>query len=73
MVNPLEPAPGYPIQAHADRLSGLFEAAFGPTRPVTAAIGAGLRHAYSACGWDMVTGLVAWWLGGLVATGTGPR
>ena len=27
-VSPFEPAPGCPVQAHADRLAGLFEAAF---------------------------------------------
>jgi hypothetical protein len=56
MVNPLEPAPGYPVQAHADRLAGLFEATFGPGEPVAGALRAGLRRVYADCGWDMVTG-----------------
>src|SRR5580658_9668526 len=56
MVNPLEPGPGYPIQAHADRVAGLFEAAFGLAEPVAAAIRAGLRRSYAACGWDTRTG-----------------
>ncbi len=56
MVNPLEPAPGYPVQAHADRLAGLFEATFGLGEPVAGALRAGLRRAYADCGWDMVTG-----------------
>jgi uncharacterized protein len=55
-VNPFEPAPGYPIQAHADRLAGLFEAAFGLNEPVVAAIKAGLGRTYAACGWDLRTG-----------------
>jgi hypothetical protein len=55
-VNPLEPGPGYPIQAHADRVAGLFEAAFGLAEPVAAAIRAGLRRSYAACGWDTRTG-----------------
>jgi hypothetical protein len=55
-VNPFEPAPGYPIQAHADRVAGLFEAAFRLAGPVAAAVRAGLRQAYPDCGWDMVTG-----------------
>jgi hypothetical protein len=55
-VNPLEPAPGYPVQAHADRLAGLFEAAFGLSDPVTGALRAGLRRAYADGGWDMLTG-----------------
>lgn len=58
-VNPLEPAPGYPIQAHTDRVAGLLEAAFGLPAPVAAAIRAGLRRTYTACGWDMVTGSAA--------------
>jgi hypothetical protein len=58
-VNPLEPAPGYPVQAHADRMAGLIEAAFGLTRPVAAAVRAGLRRTYQDCGWDMVTGTAA--------------
>jgi uncharacterized protein len=56
MVNPLEPAPGYPVQAHADRLAGLFEATFGLGEPVAGAVRAGLRRAYADGGWDMVTG-----------------
>jgi hypothetical protein len=56
MVNPLEPAPRYPVQAHADRLAGLFEATFGLGEPVAGALRAGLRRAYANCGWDMVTG-----------------
>jgi uncharacterized protein len=51
-VNPLEPGPGYPVQAHSDRLAGLFEAAFGPAEPVAAALRAGLRRTYANCGWD---------------------
>ncbi len=55
-VNPLEPAPGYPVQAHADRLTGLFEAAFDLGDPVAGALRAGLRRAYADGGWDMLTG-----------------
>jgi uncharacterized protein len=55
-VNPLEPASGYPVQAHADRLAGLFEAAFGLADPVAEALRAGLRRAYADAGWDMLTG-----------------
>jgi hypothetical protein len=55
-VNPLEPAPGYPVQAHADRLAGLFEAVFGLGEPVAGALRAGLRRAYVDGGWDMHTG-----------------
>jgi hypothetical protein len=55
MVNPLEPGPGQ-VQAHADRLGGLFEAAFGLADPVAAALRAGLRRAYADGGWDLRTG-----------------
>jgi hypothetical protein len=56
MVNPFEPASGYPVQAHVDRLAGLFEATFGLSEPVAGALRAGLRRAYADCGWDMRTG-----------------
>src|SRR5580704_3717102 len=56
MVNPLEPAAGYPIQAHADHLAGLFEAAFCLSEPVAAAVRAGLGRSYADCGWDPRTG-----------------
>ena len=56
-VNPLEPGRGYPVQAHADRLAGLFEAAFGLAEPVGGALRAGLRRAYADCGWNMRTGV----------------
>jgi hypothetical protein len=55
-VNPLQPGPGQQVQVHAERLSGLFEAAFGPPDPVAAALRAGLRRAYAAGGWDLRTG-----------------
>ena len=42
-ISPFEPAPGYPVQAHADRLAGLFEAAFGLGEPVIGALPEGLR------------------------------
>jgi hypothetical protein len=68
-VNPLQPGPGYPIQAHADRVAGLFEAAFGPAEPVAAAIRAGLQRTYTNCGWDPRTGAA---LPGAVAPPTVP-
>ena len=55
-VNPLEPEPGYPVQAHADRLAGLLAAAFGPPGAVAVAVRAGLQRAYADCGWDALTG-----------------
>jgi hypothetical protein len=55
-VNPLDPGPGQHVQAHADRLGGLFEAAFGLAGPVAEALRAGLRRAYADGGWDLSTG-----------------
>jgi uncharacterized protein len=56
MVNPLEPERGYPVQAHADRVAALFEAAFAMPDPVATAIRTGLRRAYANSGWDALTG-----------------
>jgi hypothetical protein len=50
MVNPFEPASGYPVQAHVDRLAGLFETAFGLSEPVAEALRTGLRRAHADCG-----------------------
>jgi hypothetical protein len=55
-VNPFEPAAGYPIQAHTDRLAGLFETAFGLAEPVVTTLKAGLARTYADCGWDVRTG-----------------
>ncbi len=56
MVSPLEPERGYPVQAHADRVAGLLEAAFGLADPVATSIRTGLRRAYAGSGWDALTG-----------------
>ncbi len=56
MVSPLEPERGYPVQAHADRVAGLFEAAFGLPDPVATAIRTGLLRAYAGSGWDALAG-----------------
>ena len=56
MVNPLEPEPGFTVQAHARRLAELIEAVFGLARPAAEVIRAGLLRAYADCGWDVVTG-----------------
>ena len=56
MVNPLEPEPGFPVQAHARRLAELLEAVFGLAGPAAEVIRAGLLRAYADCGWDAVTG-----------------
>ena len=56
MVNPLEPEPGFGVQAHARRLAELIEAVFGLAGPVAEVIRAGLLRVYADCGWDAVTG-----------------
>src|SRR6185437_15585673 len=37
-ISAFEPAPGYPVQAHADRLAGLFEVVFGLGEPCWPAV-----------------------------------
>jgi uncharacterized protein len=56
MVNPLEPERGYPVQAHADRVAGLFETAFCLPDLVATAIRTGLRRVYAGSGWNALTG-----------------
>ena len=55
-VNPFEPAPGCGVNAHADRLAGLFESVFRPPDPVRTVLRLALRQVYADCGWDLVTG-----------------
>jgi hypothetical protein len=55
-VNPLEPEPGYPVQAHIDMVRALFVAAFDAREPFPQIISQALQRAYEDCGWDPVTG-----------------
>jgi hypothetical protein len=55
-VDPLEPPPGCPVQAHTERLAALLEAAFHPSGPVRAAIRLALRRVYTDRGWDLAAG-----------------
>lgn len=55
-VDPFEPSPGCPVQAHAERLAELLEAAFHPSGPVRAAIRLALRRVYVDHGWDLAAG-----------------
>jgi hypothetical protein len=55
-VNPLEPEPGYPVQAHIDMVRALFLAAFEAREPFPQIISQALQRAYETCGWDPVTG-----------------
>ncbi len=55
-LNPLVPAPGFPLQTHADLVKALFLASFGAEEPVTQLLGAALAKAYADAGWDMALG-----------------
>jgi hypothetical protein len=55
-VDPFEPAPGCPVQAHTERLAALLESAFHPSGPVRAAIRLALRRVYTEQGWDLAAG-----------------
>jgi hypothetical protein len=55
-VNPLQPEPGYPVQAHIDMLRALFLAAFEAYEPFPQIISQALQRVYEGCGWDPVTG-----------------
>ncbi|MBO0785826.1 MAG: DUF853 family protein, partial [Actinobacteria bacterium] len=55
-VNPLEPEPGYPVQAHIDMVRSLFAAAFEAEEPFPQIMSQALQRAYQAGGWDVVTG-----------------
>jgi len=55
-VNPLQPEPGYPVQAHIDMVRALFMAAFDAREPFPQIMVQALERAYDECGWDLVTG-----------------
>jgi uncharacterized protein len=55
-VNPLAPAPGYPVQAHIDMVRALFQAAFDAEEPFPQIMSQALQRVYEANGWDVVTG-----------------
>jgi DNA helicase HerA-like ATPase len=55
-LNPLQPEPGYPVQAHIDMVRALFLAAFEAREPFPQIISQALQQAYEDCGWDPVTG-----------------
>jgi len=55
-VNPLEPEPGYPVQAHIDMVRALFLAAFDAQEPFPQIVSQALQRVYEECGWDPLTG-----------------
>jgi DNA helicase HerA-like ATPase len=65
-LNPLIPAPGFPLQAHADLVKALFAASFRWEEPVQQVLGAALTRVFQDSGWDVA-------LGETVAADTSPR
>jgi uncharacterized protein len=55
-INPLQPEPGYPVQAHIDMVRALFQAAFDAEEPFPQIMSQALQRVYEASGWDVVTG-----------------
>ena len=55
-LNPLEPAPGYPLQSHLDMVRMLFLAAFDAVEPFPQVLSQALTRCYERCGWDLATG-----------------
>lgn len=55
-LNPLEPAPGFPLQSHLDLIRALFLAAFEANEPFPQVLAQALSQAYRDTGWDLVTG-----------------
>ena len=54
--NPLEPAPGFPLQTHLDLTRSLFLAAFEADEPFPQVLSAALTRCYEDLGWDLALG-----------------
>lgn len=55
-INPLEPAPGFPLQTHVDQVAALFTAAFQAVEPFPQVLAAALTRSYLDQGWDLTLG-----------------
>jgi hypothetical protein len=55
-VNPLEPAPGFPLQTHVDLVRALFNAAFEAEEPFPQVLSAALIRCYEHQGWHLTLG-----------------
>jgi hypothetical protein len=55
-LNPLEPAPRFPLQTHADLLRALFLASFEAQEPFPQVLAAALTRCYEELGWDLTLG-----------------
>jgi DNA helicase HerA-like ATPase len=55
-LNPLEPAPGFPLQTHADLLRALFLASFEAQEPFPQILSSAIQRCYEELGWDLTLG-----------------
>jgi hypothetical protein len=55
-LNPLEPAPGFPLQTHVDLVRALFTAAFQAEEPFPQVLSAALTRCYEGLGWNLALG-----------------
>ncbi|MGW0252110.1 ATP-binding protein [Nocardia goodfellowii] len=53
-INPLEPAPGFPLQTHIDFVRALFLAAFDAIEPFPQVLSHALTRCYRDLGWDLI-------------------
>ncbi|MFK0193691.1 ATP-binding protein [Kitasatospora sp. NPDC090308] len=65
-LNPLEPAPGFPLQTHVDLVRALFLASFDAVEPFPQVLAQALTRCYREAGWDVA-------LGEPLAPGPAPR
>ncbi|MEZ5321940.1 MAG: ATP-binding protein [Microthrixaceae bacterium] len=56
MLNPLEPEPGFDLQAHIELVEALFLTAFEAVEPFPQVLASALRAAYLEHGWHLDTG-----------------
>jgi hypothetical protein len=55
-LNPLQPAPGFPLQTHVDLVRALFVASFESEEPFPQILSTALTRCYTDLGWDLVLG-----------------
>ncbi len=55
-LNPLQPAPGFPLQTHIDLVKDLFLASFEAVEPFPQVLAHALNRCYRETGWDVALG-----------------
>ncbi|WP_194927275.1 ATP-binding protein, partial [Catenulispora pinisilvae] len=55
-LNPLQPAPGFPLQTHIDLVKDLFLASFEAVEPFPQVLAHALNRCYREAGWDVALG-----------------